>query len=38
MTLPNLQILMGHRQLETTYRYMHPVKANLRQQQEQTAL
>ncbi len=38
MTLPNLKDLMGHRKLETTYRYVHLAKTNLRQQQEQTAL
>ena len=38
MTIPNLQDLMGHRKMETTYRYVHLAKTNLRQQQEQTAL
>src|SRR5882762_6942380 len=38
MDLPNLQKIMGHRKLETTYRYVHLAKTNLRQQQEQTAL
>lgn len=38
MSLPNLKDLLGHRRMETTYRYVHLAKTNLRQQQEQTAL
>ena len=38
MTLTNLQELLGHKRMETTYRYVHLDKTTLRQQQEQTAL
>jgi site-specific recombinase XerD len=38
MTLPNLQELLGHKKMETTYKYVHLAKTSLRQQQEDTAL
>lgn len=38
MTLPDLQKLLGHKKMETTYKYVHLAKTNLRQQMEQTAL
>lgn len=38
MTLPALQELLGHKKMETTYKYVHLAKTTLRQQQEQTAL
>jgi integrase/recombinase XerC len=38
MTLPALQELLGHRKMETTYRYVHLAKASLREQQERTGL
>ncbi len=38
MTLPALQELLGHKKMETTYKYVHLAKTSLRQQQEQTSL
>ncbi len=38
MSLPDLQKLLGHKKMETTYKYVHLAKTTLRQQQEQTAL
>jgi integrase/recombinase XerC len=38
MPVEALQGLMGHKRKETTYHYIHLVKTNLRQLQEQTAL
>lgn len=38
MTLPALQELLGHKKMETTYKYVHLAKTSLRQQQEMTAL
>lgn len=38
MTLPALQELLGHKKMETTYKYVHLAKTTLRQQMEQTAL
>lgn len=38
MSLPNLKELLGHKQMETTYKYVHLAKTTLRQQQEATAL
>ncbi len=38
MTIPALQELLGHKQIETTFKYVHLAKTNLREQQEQTAL
>jgi integrase/recombinase XerD len=38
MTLPALQELLGHKKMETTYKYVHLAKSSLRQQQENTAL
>lgn len=38
MTLPALQELLGHRKMETTYKYVHLAQTNLREQQERTGL
>lgn len=38
MTIPALQELLGHKKMETTYKYVHLAKTSLRQQQEATAL
>lgn len=38
MTIPALQELLGHKKMETTYKYVHLAKTSLRQQQEDTAL
>lgn len=38
MSIPNLQELLGHKKMETTYKYVHLAKTTLRQQQEATAL
>ena len=38
MTIPALQSLLGHKKMETTYKYVHLAKTTLRQQQESTAL
>jgi len=38
MTIPALQELLGHKKMETTYKYVHLAKTNLRQQQIDTAL
>lgn len=38
MTIPSLQELLGHKKMETTYKYVHLAKTSLRQQQEATAL
>ena len=38
MSLPELQKLLGHKKMETTYKYVHLAKANLRESQIQTAL
>ncbi len=38
MTIPNLRELLGHKKMETTYKYVHLAKTTLRQQQEATAL
>src|SRR3712207_3771579 len=38
MTIPALKELLGHKQMETTYKYVHLAKTTLRQQQESTAL
>lgn len=38
MSLPDLQQLLGHKKMETTYKYVHLAKTNLRQQMENTAL
>jgi len=38
MTIPALQELLGHKKMETTYKYVHLAKTTLRQQMEQTAL
>ncbi len=38
MSIPNLKELLGHRKMETTYKYVHLAKTTLRQQQIETAL
>lgn len=38
MTIPALQELLGHKKMETTYKYVHLAKTTLREQQEATAL
>ncbi len=38
MSIPNLKELLGHRKMETTYKYVHLAKTTLRQQQIDTAL
>jgi site-specific recombinase XerD len=38
MTIPALQELLGHRKMETTYKYVHLAKTSLREQQERTGL
>ena len=38
MSLTDLQAILGHRRLETTYKYLHLAKTSLRDQMEATAL
>lgn len=38
MSIPNLKEILGHKKMETTYKYVHLAKTTLRQQQEATAL
>lgn len=38
MSLTDLQAILGHRRLETTYKYLHLAKTSLREQMEATAL
>ena len=38
MTIPALKELLGHKQMETTYKYVHLAKTTLREQQERTGL
>ena len=38
MSLATLQELMGHKKKETTLKYIHLAKTNLRQEMVQTAL
>jgi site-specific recombinase XerD len=38
MLLNDLQAILGHRRLETTYKYLHLAKTSLRDQMEATAL
>jgi len=38
MGIPTLQELMGHKKKETTLKYIHLAKTNLRQEMSQTAL
>ena len=38
MSIPTLKELLGHRKMETTYKYIHLAKTSLRQEQEATAL
>jgi site-specific recombinase XerD len=38
LPLPQLKEILGHRKLETTYRYVHLVRTNLRENMEKGAL
>lgn len=38
LSIPALQQLLGHKDMQTTYKYVHLAKTTLRQQQEATAL
>jgi integrase/recombinase XerD len=38
LPLPQLKEILGHRKLETTYKYVHLVKTNLRENMEKGAL
>jgi integrase/recombinase XerD len=38
LPLPQLKEILGHRQLETTYKYVHLVKTGLRENMEKGAL
>lgn len=38
MSLTDLQAILGHRRLETTYKYLHLAKTSLREQMEATSL
>ena len=38
MPLRSLQAMLGHRSMETTYRYIHLARTSLRQEIEATAL
>jgi integrase/recombinase XerD len=38
LPLPQLKEILGHRKLETTYKYVHLVRTNLRENMEKGAL